>query len=237
MKKVLSLTILSLVISLITVSKGFCGWPISHTPAIEGVVTDSTTGKPIENAVIKCTWLKRYIFSLDASTGGIIGSQYVITNKDGKYTIPSKYIWYFGSMFDGIEIVVLHPLYASYTNSGVLLPKTNYLKNLKKYFKDGIIEYNISMLSLSDYYKLVDSQKIAHEYSTYSESHGEYFKIALIKGLGKGILTNYLEEKETIFLDCYSKDKDFNIRRNYFNEYKEEILNIINRGMISDKIR
>ena len=94
------------------------GWPINRTPRIEGVVTDVTTGQPIENAVVSAEWGEATAtIGGDVSRG--IAYEVAVTDKEGRYKIPAKSIWHMlpywipmlGAGFTGVDIAVCHPLY------------------------------------------------------------------------------------------------------------------------------
>jgi len=139
---------------------GYCKWRlINKTPPIEGRVTDATTGQPIENVVISCEWVKEVPAFVDTVRKGF-AHEVAITDKQGRYRIPSKRSIHFppilcvGSSFDGISINIAHPLYSTpqFVGAGnecVFIPFEN--RRIYK-SKDGIIHYDISLLSLEEKY-------------------------------------------------------------------------------------
>lgn len=159
-----------LIFELIAISNlGYCKWRlINKTPPIEGRVTDATTGQPIENVVISCEWVKEVPAFVDTVRKGF-AHEVVITDKEGKYRIPSKRSWHFppilcvGSSFNGISINIAHPLYSTPQfvgagNEWVFIPSEN--RRIYK-SKDGIIHYDIELLSLEEkYVKAVQNLKL-----------------------------------------------------------------------------
>jgi len=139
---------------------GYCKWRlINKTPLIEGRVTDATTGEPIENVVISCEWVKEVPAFVDTVRRGF-AHEVVITDKEGRYRIPSKRSTHFppilcvGSSFDGISINIAHPLYSTPQfvgagNEWLFIPSEN-----RRIYKsqDGIIHYDIELLSLEQKY-------------------------------------------------------------------------------------
>lgn len=149
MKKAVFVLAFSLVLSLINISNGFCSWPISHTPAIEGIVTDSTTGKPIENVMINCVWMKSIwavVDSVDTSYGQMI----VLTDKDGRYSIKPKTTLHMLSVFDSIMFQVNHPLYEG--------KMTGWSKGILKHMKMGETQYNDGGLKINIQGKYVNGK-------------------------------------------------------------------------------
>jgi len=161
------IVIFLLIFELIAISNpGYCKWRlINKTPPIEGGVTDATTGKPIENVVISCEWVKEVPAFVDRVRKGF-AHEVVITDKEGRYRIPSKRSFHFppilcvGSSFNGISINIAHPLYSTPQfvgdgNEWVFVP----LENRRIYkSQDGIIHYDIELLSLEEkYVKAIES--------------------------------------------------------------------------------
>lgn len=153
----------SLVLSLLIVSYGYCGWPISHTPAIEGIVIDATSGKPIENVMINCVWMKS-IWALVDKIDTSYGQTIVLTDKNGRYSIKPKTTLHMLSVFDSIMFQANHPLYESkmtgwsmgilehmkmgdvqYNDGGVKI-------NIQGKYENGKIKYNVLLLSLEEKY-------------------------------------------------------------------------------------
>jgi len=150
-----------LIIPLISLSNlGYCKWRlINKTPPIEGKVTNATTGEPIENVVISCEWVKEVPAFVDTVRKGF-AHEVAITDKQGIYKIPSKRSWHFppilciGSSFSSISINIAHPLYSTPQfvgagNEWVFIPSEN--RRVYK-SKDGIIHYDIELLSLEGKY-------------------------------------------------------------------------------------
>jgi len=90
----------------------YAGWPINRTPRIEGVITDATTGEPLENVVVSARWVKRVPAPGDSISKGF-ASYIALTDKEGRYKIPAKISIHPLSGFDYLSIGFLHPLYGS----------------------------------------------------------------------------------------------------------------------------
>jgi len=93
----------------------YAGWPINRTPKIEGMITDVTTGKPIENVVLSCVWWEDYVIGGPGGHGSNdFDIKVIVTDKEGKYTIPSRVcVFHPLAVFGDVKIQVLHPLYES----------------------------------------------------------------------------------------------------------------------------
>ncbi|MFH1283192.1 MAG: hypothetical protein ABII27_05965 [bacterium] len=106
-------------------------WQLFTTmPAVEGVVTDADTGKPIENAWITYIYEKRFLIGHPGGTSTkVLKSGGILTDENGRYYIPifkSKHIL---SYSIGINIAVIHPLYDSLMIGYVYI----YDREIKKY--------------------------------------------------------------------------------------------------------
>ncbi len=124
--------------SLFTSPKVFAGWPINRTPEITGVVTDATTGQPIENAVVSAEWLKA-----TPSPGGDvrqgIASEVAVTDKDGKYVIPAKTTIHTFSCFDGVYLNnISHPLYIYELKNNMVCGPGWIIEDIKR-LKEGFV--------------------------------------------------------------------------------------------------
>lgn len=180
-----------LIIPLISLSNlGYCKWRlINKTPPIEGKVTNATTGEPIENVVISCEWVKEAPAFVDTVRKGF-AHEVAITDKQGIYRIPSKRSWHFppilcvGSSFSSISINIAHPLYSTPQfvgagNEWVFIPSEN--RRVYK-SKDGIIHYDISLLSLEEKYdKPEHNFELMNHFNSYDR--GEYFLILRERGI------------------------------------------------------
>lgn len=108
MKKI----ILAVTLQCLMAGWSYAGWPINRTPRIEGVVTDATTGEPVENVIVSAKWEKSVATPVDMVTK-YCGSHIAITDKDGKYKIPAKISIHLLSWFEDVMINIGHPLYES----------------------------------------------------------------------------------------------------------------------------
>ena len=89
----------------------YAGWPINIAPEITGIITDKTTGEPIENALLIVEWSDQYYFGTDTPGTAVFSEKKIFSDKDGKYEIPSKTSFNLISTFDMITAHVIHPLY------------------------------------------------------------------------------------------------------------------------------
>ncbi|MFH1287974.1 MAG: hypothetical protein ABII25_04680, partial [bacterium] len=127
--------------------KSNAGWPFNRTPAIEGQITDVTTGKPIENAIVACGWKKRVpSFGGDVTSG--FAGEVSVTGKDGKYKIPAKTTFHLLSSFGGMMVQIVHPLYETKTgwggNDGIGVD----VHDPAYKSKDGIVHADIRLMGL-----------------------------------------------------------------------------------------
>ena len=105
---------------------------ITHTPAFEGVVIDSDTGKPIANAIISVQWYKA-VLDFHGGVREIGEPQLVVTDENGKYRIIGKYWWAVLGV-EGCRLRILHPLYEGKHEDPI------YGKNFREFrekYKDG----------------------------------------------------------------------------------------------------
>ena len=122
-----------------SVSCLYAGWPINRTPRIEGVITDTTTGEPIENVVVSARWLKNTP-ALGDTVRKYCGSHIAITDKEGRYKIPAKISIHLLSSFNSLSINMHHPLYEhSIWNTVMKLERYD----LRKEHKQHVGKYGI----------------------------------------------------------------------------------------------
>lgn len=169
MRKIYWIIILAIFIALISRREGHCSWPINKTLPIEGRVTDATTGKPIENVVVSCVWWKQYLLGLPGGTQRKrIASEYSITDKDGRYKISGKTSFHILSTFNALDMYINHPLYEGKTIWGFYLKpmgseewiyRDEHNKRLDLVSKNGVVYYNLSLLSLEEKYKIDQKTK------------------------------------------------------------------------------
>lgn len=79
----------AMVLVFMTAANARAWWPIYRFPAVEGVVIDSTTAKPIEKVFVECSYRKSIGVLVDNVSKGI-GSRVAVTDKEGRYSIPNK---------------------------------------------------------------------------------------------------------------------------------------------------
>ena len=63
--------------------------PVYYANEIRGKVVNAETGQPIEGGVVVARWTLRWIRIGDGSTGGTINTLEAVTDKEGKYFLPS----------------------------------------------------------------------------------------------------------------------------------------------------
>lgn len=206
MQKIYAGIILTLIIGLILPGHGYCGWPINKTLPIEGRVTDVSIGEPIENAIILCIWRKEYVIGGPGGpTREKIASDCAVTDKGGKYRIPGKTSFHILSTFDSVSMYIMHPLYEEITIWGFYIkpPGTKEWiyrnergERLDLVCKDGIVYYDISLLSLEEKFGINPSTETAHEFDnylriTYSKDEN-YFVLARKLNILNKELLNYI---------------------------------------------
>jgi len=152
------LVVLGVIVGIGIITSLTIRWPINTFPAIEGKILDATTGEPIENVVVSVNWIR----SSPGPAGEItrtIRKDIAITNKEGKYRIPRLWSFHLFSVFSRGYMGFNHPLYAS--KQAVVARERRKIiigsPALKAYpeefeYKDGIIHYDIELLSLEEKY-------------------------------------------------------------------------------------
>jgi len=173
---------LGIMAGLVIVSSLTIRWPINTFPAIEGKILDVTTGEPIENVVVSVNWIRSSPGPAGEITRTIKGD-IAVTDKKGEYRIPRLWSFHLFSVFSRGYMGFYHPLYAS--KQAVVARERRRIiigsPALKAYpeeseYKDGIIHYDISLLTLEEKYNKPEDN---YELSTEFEVHGrgEYFLI------------------------------------------------------------
>lgn len=119
----------------------WCGFLISHTPAIEGRVTDTETGEPIEYAIVEVQW-KRPVLALE-STYKTSKTLFAATDKDGRYIIPSSWHWWTPWNLEGFRMWVRHPLYEGKEEFPYLL--SAYREFVRKHRRGKTLVYEVEL--------------------------------------------------------------------------------------------
>jgi hypothetical protein len=224
--KTLFVLFFGIVISLIAVNTGFASWPIAYAPAIQGIVLDVTTGQPIENVILEVSWSTSDMGIADRATGSA-GHKLIVTDKNGRYRIPSKVmpqpLGGFFSMFDGISITMRHPLYEL---KYFRLNKDN-LSDLRKSEESG--KYDIKLLSLEEKYKNIDRTKMYTDkipMQVYNLGHeigevgGPYFAFSKKLGLSKDNQEYVFKRWDEIISKYNQEEKEhLNNRLDNFKNY------------------
>jgi len=161
------LVMLGIMAGLVIVSSLTIRWPINTFPAIEGKILDVTTGEPIENVVVSVNWIRSSPGPAGEITRTIKGD-IAVTDKKGEYRIPRLWSFHLFSVFSRGYMGFYHPLYAS--KQAVVARERRRIiigsPALKAYpeeseYKDGIIHYDISLLTLEEkYIKAVQKLKL-----------------------------------------------------------------------------
>lgn len=152
------LVVLGIMAGMVIVSSLAIRWPINTFPAVEGKILDATTREPLENVVVSVNWIR----SSPGPAGEItrtIKRDVTVTDKEGKYSIPRLWSFHLLSVFSRGYMGFYHPLYAS--KQAVVARERRKIiigsPALKAYaeefeYKDGIIHYDIELLSLEEKY-------------------------------------------------------------------------------------
>ena len=166
-------------------------------PEIRGTLTDSTTGAPIENAVLAVRWLKT-VYGFFHPQTEVMKKIYVATDKKGAFRIPAypnnTHIF---SKFTSVVWVVRHPLYST-DELGIgregldelTHPKEDKAKkqtNVHEYAalgQSGEVIFNFSLVSLKDKFK--DTPSIKNDF------HGELYREFLHSGPSYFRIADYL---------------------------------------------
>jgi len=225
-KRILLMLFLLITNLLITNHYLYAGWPINVTPEIVGRITDATTGKPIENVVVRAVWAKRTP-SLDGCQDTYITDEIVISSTDGSYNIPSKTIFYIFFPFTSLNIVFVHPLYETKEFNLTAQEIKILEKDTKKLQeKDNKIHLDIQLLSLEEKYgkdinqmeNIEEKRRYAMNLSGFFRSHhtGFYWRVLKKKNI-KFDLEETLKKWDSIanrifiytkgYIEDYEKDK------------------------------
>jgi hypothetical protein len=114
-----------------------------RTPVIAGQVLDSTTGQPIENAVLEVKWVINSYTGLEEHIKEA-GDKILITDNTGRYCIPAKTFGHMplmiigGSQFHHIQVSVLHP----YSEAGGVWWNKTELKYLRKGYTGIYLDFS-----------------------------------------------------------------------------------------------
>ncbi len=150
-------------------------WPVYKFPAVEGVVIDSTTAKPIENVLVECGYRKSIGVLIDNMSKDI-GSRVAITGKDGKYSIPNKIgmhllpSWFpLGGAYEyEMCFQFNHPFYEFDLNPNLNIFCWNAYSDPPSWAArkvDGTVVFNVTLASLDEKYvkpikNLTDKERI-----------------------------------------------------------------------------
>ena len=166
-------------------------------PEIRGTITDSTTGAPIENAVLAVRWLKT-VYGFFHPQTIVMKKMYVATDKTGAFRIPAypnnTHIF---SKFTSVLWTVRHPLYST-DQIGIgregldelTHPKEDQAKKqtmVHEYAalgQSGEVIFNFTLLTLKEKFKESPSIK--------KGSHGELDAAFLFEGPSYFRIADYL---------------------------------------------
>lgn len=140
-------------------------WLYYSVPPIQGTITDATTGKPIENAVLVVRWVKTSYVVLHPQSV-VMKKMYVATDKNGVFRIPSYWSIHIFSEFMSVIWVARHPLYST-VELGIGRAGIDVLTqpdkktvgeetDVRKYASlaaSGEIEFDFKLLSLKEKFK------------------------------------------------------------------------------------
>ncbi len=155
--KALFVFFFGMVLSLIIVDIGLA--KVIKTPTIEGKVIDATTGQPLENAIVSCTWLTS-VANLVERHNVVLFQETVITDKDGNFKISSKKTWELNGLlrsFNGIDMSVLHPIYESknsINDQQMNWTGRNYESLVKRADRNNVVVINIGLKALADIFQV-----------------------------------------------------------------------------------
>ncbi len=140
-------------------------WLYYSVPPIQGTITDATTGKPIENAVLVVRWVKTGYAALHPQRI-VMKKMYVATDRNGVFSIPAFWSTHILSGFDSVLWVARHPLYST-VDTGIGREEIDALRQpdnatvdklaeIHKYASlgaSGEIVYKLSLITLREKYK------------------------------------------------------------------------------------
>jgi hypothetical protein len=213
------LVVLGIMAGMVIVSSLTIRWPINTFPAIEGNILDATTGEPLENVVVSVNWIR----SSPGPAGEItrtIRSDIAVTDKEGKYRIPRLWSFHLGSVFSRGYMGFYHPLYASKQAVAARERRKIIIGSpaLKAYpeafeYKDGIIHYDIELLSLEEkYVKAVESLK------PIVDSEKRKKKLRALESSFFGFLGSY--ENAAYWMVLKDKEKSFDLENTFRTWYR-----------------
>ena len=238
MRKKIFLGILAVLVLFVVFSKW---WPMYKYPAVQGKVTDATTGKPIENAIVVCGYTETVAGIVDNVTQGI-GSEVSVTNKDGEYSIPLKRVWHIlpwwlplGGVWEyRMNLTFAHPFYETknlLNTQGLSWSESHSNKESTYRENKGKINLDMKLMSLEDKYVKNRDSKTRKELASSFISHcgsydnGSYWVVLKKK--------NVLFNLENIFKEWDKiANKVFIGEYNYFNKiYYPDCKNKITRAL------
>ncbi|MBN1384573.1 MAG: carboxypeptidase regulatory-like domain-containing protein [Elusimicrobia bacterium] len=213
--RIILLLIVSLiVIVIILLGMGSIHGPKFVTAEMTGRITDATTGKPIENAVVAVKWYYSFPISID-TVSHVYKTQIAVTDAQGNYKIPSETYWHFFKSITGNRVSIIHPLYTSYGKGDVRDKKP--------------IRFDIKLLSLDERYNQLKNNI---EYNTtlrgYFDSYdsGGYFLLLKQKGIKFNL--NKIFSKWDKLSKRFPEEIHYNQLQTHLNDSKNKIKNKLN---------
>lgn len=200
----------------------YAGWLFNKTPAIEGVVQDATTGDPIENVLVSCKWGKTYyVGGLGGPSSKTIGTFGVLTDKEGKYRIPSRISFHILTYLDGIDIALCHPLYETKWDVFNKDWKTKEWEWIKSdNYKNGIIHYDVELLDLGTKY---DTPEDNFKLSSKIEGIGSARYFVMLREHNIPFDLNEIFKKWEILINRFPEAKHFDTLNRRFKNSKKKI--------------
>lgn len=143
--------IVLLLVLISPLSNTWAGFLISHTPAIEGRITDADTGQPIQYAIVEVQWYREALLAFDASSDTVEMGKPLLaaTDQDGKYRIPGRLWGWTPRGVEGFDLWVRHPLYEANRLIPIAMSPNTYKEFRQKYRQDHRFIYNSSLKTLN----------------------------------------------------------------------------------------
>lgn len=196
-----------------------------RTPVIAGQVVDSTTGQPIENAVLEVKWIINSYTGFEEHIKEA-GYKVLITDKYGRYCIPAKTFGHMplmiigGSQFHHMIVSAQNPFYFA---GGQNWNKEE-IGRLKKgqvwtkgEFNDDTLRYNIKLVSIKEKNKGIDFCELPNlweEYFIAISELGVYLNVdTLFVNAYKLLDEKYATHPEQPRVKLFVKDREEKIRK------------------------